>query len=726
MLHVVIWSWARALFAGLFSFLFQCAQNLGGWAQKLGRSIWGGVSLIWGRFGGRVSGWRQRVPPLKRPPLLLTAWGMALQLSCQAAIIVTIYALSDKSRREKGIATVGDSQGPSFDSAGFHPAPILSSSVVWTTVPAWILSAYSALWSAMLDDLREVHATLELRKWEQKRLPGADAWQRFRRTLGLKKIIVPLPRAWRWWLQTRTPPLPAAAPERCSTAKHTLLLDYGEWPVLNGLGAISSGHTLLGLCLILRAALWTAGGLSAAIFSVTEVPFEESIELYGAKFFDEYLGYDAGKGIGGSPMTPALDMVSATVVRSGANYPWTTDTHSFLPLFPASDMAGPGNYSFETEAYWATVECLASTEADLVAVGGAKLVVDGVDERNSAQLQLGYSQGGCSVNKWFTIDNGTQLYGRSWSVECSQTRGRARLGMVTGSYSPTERFHLANLTVITCAPLVYRSRVALHVSMAADAATTAQVLDFTETSRHEFWPAFGDRWLHDIPLYSVSAPYNPADMDTFSRLIVQHASGEPRLEVISGSQQLRESFRTIFQALFANYATLQAIQDAPRREPASGTLTREQTRLLVVDSAAFAVLGIVAAAFATTLVLALHLHRNRSLLAQHLELMLGDALLFRQSPARGGLDGYLDALDRKAAGSPAVQTSRGGLQGVDLVQYAKRDEQLRSWAVWIDAAGALRMEAPPIRGGGGGGSAIPLHPLPQTAGLEATVTVTVP
>ncbi|KAK1750782.1 hypothetical protein QBC47DRAFT_435826 [Echria macrotheca] len=702
MIPTVLFSWVWTLLTGLFSILAKCLLTLGSWALILGRAIWRPVSLLSGSLSRKLSIIWNRVPA-KRPPLLLTQWGMALQLSCQAGLIVTIYALIDKSRREKGVATVGDSQSPLFDSAGFHPAPILSSSIVWTTVPAWIISAYSALWSAMLDDLKKAHATLELRKWEQTRLPGAGAWCTFWERVWRK---LPLPSTFRRWLQS--PPLPAAAPPRCSTAKKTLLLDYGEWPVLNGIGAIFAGHTLLGLCLILRAALWTAGGLSAAIFATADVPFDVDVQLYSDQFFDQYLGSDAGSELRDMSTMPAFDLVSATVVRDGPNYPWTTDTHSFLPFYPATS-TGPGNYTFDTEAYWATVECNIATEKDLAAVNGADLALQANDSLASASLRLHYSLDGCDIDKSFLITNNTLVYGRSWSVtSCSQAKNIVRFGMVAGTYDSTARFLLSNFTAVTCKPLLYRSNVTLQVSIAGDPATTAQVVNFTETSRESFWPFFAKSWFSDMPYYSVLAPVTRDSLDALSRLVLSYALGKPLLEnVVSGGSAISESFGTIFQALFSNYVTLQGYHPAPRRT-VSGTLARVQTRLFVAENAAFAVLGIVAAAFAVTLVLAFHLFRNRTILAKHLDLMFGDALLFHQQDpaARGGVSGYVEAVKTKA-GVP-TQTP-GGQLDVDLVSYAKRDRELGSWAAWVDRNGVLQMMAASPRPTAS--NVFPLHPL---------------
>ena len=442
------------------------------------------------------------------------------------------------------------------------------------------------------------------------------------------------------------------------------------------------GHILLGICLLLRAALWTAGGLTAAVFAVVIVPFEVRVTLYSDKFFDEWLGFDSGKGVVNSSLLPALDIVSTTVVRDGEAYPWTTDTHSFLPFLPDS-VSGPGNYTFDTEAYWATVECNTATVEDLVRVGGIQLNGD----MNSAQLRLDFRYEGCDIRKWFTITNTTLQYGRSWSVDCSLATGQARFGIVSGVYNNTEKFRLSNLTVVTCKPLIYRSNVTLDMSL-SNGTTAGRVLSFTETSRQPFWPAFASDWLNNIPLYAVYDPTVYNDMDTFSRLVIGHALGTPTLDTMPDRVQIVDSFVIIFEAFFSNFVTLQAYFSAPRRE-ITGNLSRQKHRLFVVKSASFAVIGIITTAFVTTLILAVHLRRNRFILEQYLDLMLGNAFLLRDSPG-SGLESYLAAITDEA------RKTRQNIANMDLVKFAKEQPDLNNWLVWVDGTPRMVHAKPPM------------------------------
>ncbi|KAF5579811.1 hypothetical protein FPCIR_10875 [Fusarium pseudocircinatum] len=521
----------------------------------------------------------------------------------------------------------------------------------------------------MLDSLKKVYLLLELEKEHQKPLPGLELFMQF----------------WERHFRHQSAQSQPTPRTRGSTIEKTLLLDYGEWPVINGFRAMRAGHVLLGICLLLRAALWTAGGLTAAIFATTLVPSETPATLYSVKAFDEYLGWDEGKGTGNSSVKPAFDIVSATVLRSGDNYPWTTDTHSFLPFIPVSkDFRG--NYTFDTEAYSANLDCTVATEDDLVKIGGISLDLEAGDDLNSAQVRFGFKDKGCDVDKWFTLTNNTLQYARTWSTDCGLSSGRARFGMFSGSYNATERFHLSNLTVVTCQPLIYKSNVTLEMSFLNDTATP-KVIEFSETNKEQFWPFFVSRWLRDIPRYSLFDPTIYNDMDTFSRLVIGHASGEATLDTLPDKQKVANSFKIIFAALFSNFVTLEGYSTAQRHE-VTGTISRLRLRLFVVESAAIATVVILAVTFVTTVILALHLHRNRHITSLHMDLLLGTAILLRNGGS-SGLDSYLK--DRVVtSNAPSART-----YGTNLVEAEKKKTDLKSYAVWTEGTPrALHIKRP--------------------------------
>ena len=621
------------------------------------------IELSGERFKALLRWWRR--PPRKQPPRLLTTPWLCIQLLIQAAIIITVGILWRRSRVHKGIATVRDSQQTYFDAHGLHPPSLWSSSIVWTTVPAWVISAYSAFWSAMLEMLIEVHRTLGLYKSELIPLPGSKF---SKRAMGdsLGKLSF-----FRNRFQSVLCPSDTGERREAETAKRTIMLDYGSIPIVSSLKAMHYGHIILGLCMLLRAALWAAGGLSAAVFSVAAVPFQTSIALSSELFFDEYLGYNEGKGPNTSSSLTAMDVVSATLVNDGADYPWTTDTHSFLP-FKTEPHLESGNYTADTESYWADMDCNIATLEDLLSINAIDLnYADEEDE--SAEVYLHYSYKDCDVLKYMAISNRSTQYGRSYAVTgCSLAAGQARFGMISGIFNTSEEYWLSNLTVITCQPLFYKSNVSVTVSLSNDS-SMAQVLNFTETGQEPAWPFFVRRWLGDTPYYNVLDPSTVRDLDTFSRLVISHVSRDRTLDTSLPPAQLLDSFTTIFRAYYATFVTLQAYYPAVEPHAIQGTVSKEVSRLFVVDGPAWAVIGIMIVAFLVTVVLTCHMYRNQTTLLKHAEPMLGDALLFHKNRDMGH---YLDELKETAG-------NESNAEKIDLVEYARKKE-LSNWVVWME------------------------------------------
>jgi hypothetical protein len=93
-----------------------------------------------------------------------------------------------------------------------------------------------------------------------------------------------------------------------------------------------------------------------------------------------------------------------------------------------------------------------------------------------------------------------------------------------------------------------------------------KIINVSERNKRQVWPFFVSGWLGNIPLYSVFDPTVYNDMDTFSRLVIGHASGKPILDDLPEKDRISTSFGTVFAALFSNFVTLQAYSSAPTKK----------------------------------------------------------------------------------------------------------------------------------------------------------------
>jgi hypothetical protein len=189
--------------------------------------------------------------------------------------------------------------------------------------------------------------------------------------------------------------------------------------------------------------------------------------------------------------------------------------------------------------------------------------------------------------------------------------------------------------------------------------------------------------LDELPTYSSSRRVK--DVDSFGRLVIDHASDRPRLDYIPMDGRLLHSFEAVFRGVYSNYVSLMAYSDATRRE-VQGTLARDQVRLFVVYQATYAVVVIVGAALLTTLFLAVHLFRNRHIIRDHQELMLGTAFLLRDIAVDGktcGVSNYLEAVTNRAVTTPSA----------NWVKVAEKNDDLNNWEAWVEN-GVMHMENP--------------------------------
>jgi len=621
---------------------------------------------------------------------------MLLHLICQMCIIVAICVLWRKSVVEFGFADVTDYEfSASFDATGFHPAKALGSSFWWTTVPSWILGIYTAFWSAMLDELQECHTTLELHKSELKPLPWSNYLTRI---FGRKSSTK---------LEKENPDV--------STTRKTLLLEYGHFPFVNAITAFRYGHTLLGLCMLLRAAFWGAGGAAASMFSVASVPFESSTRLVVDKVFDQYASVPYGQGQTLRSSALAFDIVSATIVNDGAPYPWTTPQYSFLP-FRTREADASGTYTAHTDAYFSTLEnCMTATQDDLVRDNALQIKRLTGDADGYAMLSVSFTQQGCYVTKPVLISALVQQYLISWSeTTCANsTRNRStRMGLISGIYNATAPYLTSNLQLISCTPNIYHYNVSATVSFSSSsnktASNLAQVLAVREESHDAIWPSFARRWIGDIPIYATKDPTSLMSLDNFSKLVLFHTRKGTNISTTDiaapDPETLLASFQTIYQAFFANWAQQSVYYPSGANDTIEGTLTRVRTRLFVVAGAAAAVLSIAILGFLTSLVLALYLFLNRGTLKKHLKLLLGHALLIHNSR---DVDSYIQALEKAAGQEP------GSADDVDLVEYAKQQKDLGRWTCEMNRREIMLIGRPQTSPGG--------DPLPPPVSSPATV-----
>jgi hypothetical protein len=586
----------------------------------------------------------------------LTIWGLSFHLLAQSAILVAISMLWHKSNINNGIVAVPDTPSASFDSTGFHGPRIWTSTLLWTTIPAWVMSLYSAFWSAMLDELKNCQSTIELRRSDKsRRVPPSFLPRWLCKVMGYHNQGGNLGKA---------------------SARHTILLDYRQViPVFDSFKAIRNRHFFLALCMAVKAALWGASGLSAAILTPATVPFGTPVQLVIKKAFDP----DPYVGVGPNSFSSrsALDIVSSAMNNNGSLFPWTSTTHSFL-AFEADGDFPPGSITGMTKAYSASLECdVYSIEALL----RMKAVTFPAPVFNQTFVTFNFTDRDCPVYRMLSVSANMPLYFHTFSsTSCSAKVGYYRFGLFAGQYDESSPFLLDNFTFITCKPSFWTAEANVAVTTGTD--IPGQIIDFSVGNPTQIFPLFASHWLNNQPLYFVTDPAVFTSMDEIGRLVYNYnARKYPDNPLDSNS--LRDSLQFLFGAFYATFASRSIYKDSNSTEEFTGTLAQEQSRLFVVPSAASAVIIITGAALCTTICLAIWLHSKKDILTKHLDLIMGHAILVSDS---ADMETYITEVGRSVEGDYGAS--------LDSVKHAEKNRSLRKWRCWVDDQGRLYVRPP--------------------------------
>ena len=500
--------------------------------------------------------------------------------------------------------------------------------------------------------------------------------------------------------------------ESARTVKQTLLLEYKHIvPFVDSIKAVRNRHYLLAACMTVKTAIWAAAGLSAAVFSVANVPVVASAEYTTSVFFNDVKGGDRTV----YSTKPALDMVASNLLFNGSLFAWTTKTHSFLPFhltFEDRGRSGPINISATTEAYSATLDCALYQDDHFLRQGLLTM------ETVSAGTSLRYSlvDRGCNVTSKYLLRKNVSV-SKSWAMaNCPTAAGKVRYGLLKGDYDSTSPFLLANFTFLSCIPKFWKEN--RLVTVRSGLQPPGEVVEDVEAtpgngtgSRTEITPYFGNSWVTNLPQYSIVESVHLFDGDSLGYIVY----GLMRL--LSTDQHNgtldAQSFQTAFRAVYASFVSSASVYQPA--EPAvhhQGSTSVQQNRLFVVKGPTIAVLTIVMIASAVSMVLTFWLQEHRSDLEKHLDRIFGHALLFHGST---DISAFIDDVKRSASldsqsansstasgkaqsnSSPPAPGARPrpsqGNNGLDLVEYADRTKALNERKCWIgDKDNVLHIE----------------------------------
>jgi hypothetical protein len=622
---------------------------------------------------------RIKKPPEKKAPFNLSLWGLLILLIFEVLILIALAVLWVLTTKHNGFVDVPDTPASITASKNIHERLLWIYSLLWTSVPAFIVTMCGALFATTLRALQDSRPTIELR-----RASDADS-NTF--SYGPRKAGYLLP-------FRRKAPIHQI--EEKAKAKHTVLLDYGrDWfPFVDSYHAFQNKHFLISACTIVKWFFVAIGPLAAAIISIGNVPSSKGIAVTTNSFFDD------NKNVSSSRL--ALQSTSAILLNNASSHPWSTDMYSVVPFFANSET--PGNLSADTRTFSGTLDCVPISVETLQSAGNLTLVDQVVPTFN-------FVDRGCPGSTFLTVAQGTPVYANTFYLDCPYEAVPMRLVLLTGVYENTSRYLLGNVSLISCIPYFWKSISRVTVLSAANSLEKpGQILNIVEdkSSVKQWLPSLWSRWMPEITEYRVQDPRLLMDADDFGFITYNYAMNS------SGTIDFAQAMNITFSVLFATFSTLEAYSPLPESFASNGTLSRPGNRLFVVFLPATIVTFVMALSFVVTIWISVYAYKHRVILKEHVGLILGHALLLE---GNDGVGSFVDAVraDLRRQAEVAIRAPdnktikkigeassdvtvnlqmENMIRHGDLVQYAEDFGNLKDWDCWVDDDGKLWMREP--------------------------------
>ncbi|KAH8898271.1 hypothetical protein GQ53DRAFT_881303 [Thozetella sp. PMI_491] len=619
---------------------------------------------------------RKKGIPGKKVAGPLSLIGLLSQFLTQATVIFMILLLRDISNRINGIASVPNDTPPSFNDAveqGTAEVARWTYSLLWTTVPTWILSLHAAAWSSTVKELHKALPIIELMRED---VPSTSLGSR---TKGAWNTITS-------WFGHRQPG-PSLTPG--STAKKTMLLDYERyWPIKDAFMAYRNQHYVIGTCMLIKVLLFLATGFSAAIFSIGSASSNSTASVVSDLYFDDWT-------YGTLPdMQSTFDVVDTTLITNLTTFPWTSPTHSFQPFSVQNSTKTPrpplrGNLTASTLAYYSSLDCVRFTR-DNVSIS----VTDSGTPEGVNQTIFEFNDRNCGIVGRLSLTSYQRRYVQTWTnVGCPGYAGHPghgdpwRLGIIAGDLDESSDIFFANLSIISCIPSVWNASA--EVTILADEDDFGQVVSAMVGSPAQIRPLQISSLLRTFPEYQISEPVGDPNttvkLDSFSRLVYKYA-GSRNHEDFFTTDVLADSIPAVFNALFGVFTTSAAYSKSDTVLEANAIVTAPDQRLFVTEIPAMCVVGIMAVCVVGTFWVGLYVFVHQKALVRAHDSLFGPALLFQHNlNPDSELMAYIKAVEQD------VEGRNGDVVQSDLVVQAQKQAGLYNWRCWLDQANDFRL-----------------------------------
>ena len=409
-----------------------------------------------------------------------------------------------------------------------------------------------------------------------------------------------------------------------NTAKLTIMLDYPSYPLFyNWIVAFRNGHFHLGGAMLLHLlGSISLVPLTSNLFTAAPTHIEKMISLlqpYGIDISDLDIQTN---------LQIPIDLSSA-IHSYGARAPrWMTSKYGFDPFGPMEN-SEPGNILGQTSAY--------HTEPACQVIDRTSLDIDssGTDVPGVGSVNIQFSDRGCDITglQW-PVTSSRASYSYSWFQPCSgSTDPKDRIGIFAATYSPLDPDSFSNLTIISCFPTYWKTKV--NLTMPFDEERTDDVVSIEKEGDPMRISSLSLRSLNaNLPLYRLAGQSGGVKDDSLGNAVHSYAQ-----KLIPGAEFQPEGYldamETIYTTMFAALVTTQLIRSLDAPQEFDGQLSLTTLRLYVsVPIAAVLEVLLLLMIFCTT-ILIIHVLRRQSILTEEPKGLLGRALLLLRSEVLG-------------------------------------------------------------------------------------------
>lgn len=488
--------------------------------------------------------------------------------------VCVIIALTIMSAKNQGIITVDIAKEKSLFQIGEFEVGV---GLSWTFVPVFILQIYILTLTAIVRAASFRQPYIELRS--SNGCTGASTEKSI--SLDYRSYSA------------------VYAPIRAARLKHFML-------------AYSLGLTLLANIILT--------GLAAYLFYQTTLSRDEYVKVKQPFEFDDLQSPTVSK------LFPIYDRVIGTRVFDGELLPWTTLNQSILP-FKLDQLPPDSNLTIPTESYAASLDCR---------------ILDPPYEFELAPTTTGWkfnlADRGCEMaNAYFTAPTIAETYlETSTNSSCGIESGFARIVVISASNAdPNVGFGTAtalkNKTAVSCVPTYRRRHGVLGLLIEKSRSNGPEIITFTSNSESE-----DDTRLSFAHVFEMNLMYRTIVAQAlelyatdFGAAIYAYAQKISPGSGIDG-KVLRTATEKVFTSLFAAMASQVLVQPAPSRT-IHGTLSRLETRVVVVRPVAYVIICILLALLVMVLWIWHYSRSHESILYEEPMGLLGMAAVLRNS-----------------------------------------------------------------------------------------------